>query len=166
MIVDQQAAHERVLFEKLVKKIENKKAHSQQLLFPLTVNLSAPDAELVGELLDEFISIGFQIEHFGGNSFIIQGVPADLHAEEVQQLFESVLETYKYNQLGLKIDKQQNLLRAIARNMAIKPGKVMLAEEMQSLIDDLFACQVPNISPSGKNIILMIGLDEIEKRFN
>ena len=166
MIVDQQAAHERVLFEKLIKKIENKKAHSQQLLFPLTVNLSAPDAELVGELLDEFISIGFQIEHFGGNSFIIQGVPADLHAEEVQQLFESVLETYKYNQLGLKIDKQQNLLRAIARNMAIKPGKVMLTEEMQSLIDDLFACQVPNISPSGKNIILMIGLDEIEKRFN
>lgn len=166
MIVDQQAAHERVLFENLIKKIENKKAHSQQLLFPLTVNLSAPDAELVGELLEEFISIGFQIEHFGGNSFIIQGVPSDLHTEEVQQLFESVLETYKYNQLGLKIDKQQNLLRSISRNMAIKPGKVMLAEEMQSLIDDLFACQVPNISPSGKNIILMIGLDEIEKRFN
>lgn len=166
MIVDQQAAHERVLFENLVKKIENKKAHSQQLLFPISVNLSAPDAELVGELLDEFISIGFQIEHFGGNSFIIQGVPADLNTEEVQKLFESALETYKYNQLGLKIDKQQNLLRSIARNMAIKPGKVMLAEEMQSLIDDLFACQIPNISPSGKNIILMIGLDEIEKRFN
>lgn len=166
MIVDQQAAHERVIFEQLTKKAENKKSNSQQLLFPLTVNLSAPDAELVSELLTEFNVIGFQIEHFGGNSFIIQGVPSDLHSENVQPLFEGVLETYKYNQMGLKIDKQQNLLRSIARNMAIKPGKVMLAEEMQSLIDDLFACKVPNISPSGKNIILMIGLDEIEKRFN
>lgn len=166
MVVDQQAAHERVIFEKLTKKAENKKSNSQQLLFPLTVNLSAPDAELVRELITEFNAIGFQIEHFGGNSFIIQGVPSDLHSENVQPLFEGVLETYKYNQMGLKVDKQQNLLRSIARNMAIKPGKVMLAEEMQSLIDDLFACQVPNVSPSGKNIILMIGLDEIEKRFN
>lgn len=166
MVVDQQAAHERVIFEKLTKKAENKKSNSQQLLFPLTVNLSAPDAELVSELITEFNAIGFQIEHFGGNSFIIQGVPSDLHSENVQPLFEGVLETYKYNQMGLKVDKQQNLLRSIARNMAIKPGKVMLAEEMQSLIDDLFACQVPNVSPSGKNIILMIGLDEIEKRFN
>lgn len=165
MVVDQQAAHERVLFEKFTERVELKKAHSQQLLFPLTVNLSASDAELVSELTGEFFSIGFQIEHFGGNSFIIQGVPADLHAENVQMLFESVLETYKHNQLGLKIDKQQNLLRSMARNMAIKPGKSMLPEEMQSLLDDLFSCQVPNISPSGRNIILMISTDEIEKRF-
>lgn len=166
MIIDQQAAHERILFEKLTEKIELKRVHSQQLLFPVTVNLSAPDAELAGELKNDFASVGFQIEHFGGNSFIIQGVPAELKDENVQALFESVLETFKHNQLGLKIDKQQNLLRSMARNMAIKPGKVLVSEEMQSLVDDLFACQVSNISPSGKNTILMIGSDEIEKRFS
>lgn len=166
MIIDQQAAHERILFEKLTEKIELKRVHSQQLLFPVTVNLSAPDAELAGELKNDFASVGFQIEHFGGNSFIIQGVPAELKDENVQALFESVLETFKHNQLGLKIDKQQNLLRSMARNMAIKPGKVLVSEEMQSLVDDLFACQVSNISPSGKNTILMIGTDEIEKRFS
>ncbi|MBW6489700.1 MAG: DNA mismatch repair endonuclease MutL [Lentimicrobium sp.] len=165
MVVDQQAAHERILFEKLLGKAENKKSNSQQLLYPLTVNLSAPDAELVSELISDFISIGFQIEHFGGNSFIIQGVPSDLNTEDVQSLFEAVLQTYKNNQLGLKIDKQTNLIRSMARNLAIKPGKTMLPEEMQSLINDLFTCKVPEVSPSGKKIIIMIGTEEIEKKF-
>lgn len=165
MIIDQQSAHERILFEKFMEKAGNKKSDSQQLLYPLTVNLSAPEEELVSELLDEFNSIGFVIEHFGRNSFIIQGVPSDLPAENVQALFEAVLQTYKHNQLGLKIDKQTNLLRSMARNLAIKPGKALLPEEMQSLIDDLFTCKIPEVSPSGRKIILMISTEEIEKQF-
>jgi DNA mismatch repair protein MutL len=76
-----------------------------------------------------------------------------------------VLENFKNNQLGLKVDKKNNLTRAMARNMAVKPGKVLMPEEMQSLVDDLFSCQVPNVSPSGKTIIITIQSDEIEKRF-
>ncbi|HAH58168.1 MAG TPA: DNA mismatch repair endonuclease MutL, partial [Bacteroidales bacterium] len=165
LFIDQQAAHERILYERFLERIENRKGHSQQQLFPHTVNLSAPDAELLNELMDEFTAFGFDIGPFGQHSFVVQGVPADVGNENIQELIEKVLENYKSNQLGLKLDKKNNLSRCMARNMAIKPGKTLLAEEMQALVDDLFACQVNQLSPSGKRILLIIPTDEIEKRF-
>lgn len=166
MIIDQQAAHERILFERYLDRIEQKKGNAQQQLFPQTVKLSAPDTELVNELLAEISLLGFVIEPFGLNTFIINGTPAELPDENIQELLENVLENYKKNQLGLKLDKKSNLARSMARNMAIKPGKALLTEEMQSLVDDLFACHVPNLSPSGKTITVIISAEDIEKRFN
>jgi DNA mismatch repair protein MutL len=165
LFIDQQAAHERILYERFLERIEHRKGHSQQQLFPHTVNLSASDAELLNELMDEFTALGFDIGLFGQHSFVVQGVPADVGNENIQQLIENVLENYKSNQLGLKLDKKNNLSRCMARNMAIKSGKALLAEEMQALVDDLFACQVNQLSPSGKRILLIIPTDEIEKRF-
>ena len=166
MIIDQQAAHERVLFERYLDRIDQKKGMAQQQLFPQTVKLSASDTELVNELIGEISNLGFVIEPFGNNTFIVNGTPADLTDENIQELIENVLENYKKNQLGLKLDRKNNLARAMARNMAVKSGKVLMAEEMQSLVDDLFACKVPDISPSGKTITVIIGDDEIDKRFN
>ncbi len=143
-----------------------KKGHSQQQLFPQTVNLSAADSELLRELQDDFSDLGFRIEPFGRNAYIVQGIPPDMVDENIQSLIENVLESFKTNQIGLKIDKRNNLIRSMARNLAIKAGKVLLPEEMQSLLDDLFACSVPNVSPSGKTIIISITSEEIEKRFN
>lgn len=165
LLIDQQAAHERILFERFLERIENRKGHSQQQLFPQTVNLSASDAELLNELMAEFTALGFDIGPFGQHSFIVQGIPADVSNENIQLLIENVLENYKSNQLGLKLDKKNNLARCMARNMAVKPGKTLLAEEMQALIDDLFACKINQSSPSGKKILLIIPTDEIEKRF-
>lgn len=165
LFIDQQAAHERILYERFLQRIEQRKGHSQQQLFPHTVNLSASDAELITELMDEFTALGFDISHFGQHSFVVQGVPADVGNENIQQLIENVLENYKSNQLGLKLDKKNNLSRCMARNMSVKQGKSLLPEEMQALVDDLFACQVNQVSPSGKRILLIIPVDEIEKRF-
>lgn len=166
MIIDQQAAHERVLYERYLDRIEQKKGLAQQQLFPQTVKLSAPDTELVNELLREISLLGFIIEPFGLNTFIINGTPAELLNENIQELLENVLENFKNNQLGLKLDKKNNLARSMARNMAVKPGKALLTEEMQSLIDDLFACRVPHLSPSGKTITVIISAEDIDKRFN
>jgi len=166
MIIDQQNAHERVIYERLMERSNEKKGHSQQQLFPQTVNLSAADSELLSELRDDFSDLGFVIEPFGRNAYIIQGIPPDMVDDNIQALIENVLESYKTNQIGLKIDKRNNLVRSMARNLAIKAGKVLLPEEMQSLLDDLFACSVPNVSPSGKTIIISITSEEIEKRFN
>ncbi|HOI87844.1 MAG TPA: DNA mismatch repair endonuclease MutL [Lentimicrobium sp.] len=166
MIIDQQNAHERVIYERLMDRSSEKKGHSQQQLFPQTVNLSAADSELLRELQDDFSDLGFRIEPFGRNAYIVQGIPPDMVDENIQSLIENVLESFKTNQIGLKIDKRNNLIRSMARNLAIKAGKVLLPEEMQSLLDDLFACSVPNVSPSGKTIIISITSEEIEKRFN
>ncbi|MHC1774059.1 MAG: DNA mismatch repair endonuclease MutL [Lentimicrobium sp.] len=165
MIVDQQAAHERVLFERYLERIEQKKGMAQQQLFPQTVSLSASDTELLNELIGEISLLGFIIEPFGKNTFIVNGTPADLPNENIQELLENVLENYKNNQLGLKLDRKSNLARSMARNLAIKSGKALMTDEMQSLVDDLFSCSVPNLSPSGKNITILISAEEIENRF-
>jgi DNA mismatch repair protein MutL len=165
MIIDQQAAHERILFESYLERMEKNKGMAQQQLFPQTVKLSASDTELVNELIGEISLLGFIIEPFGPNTFIINGTPADLPNENIQDLLENVLENYKKNQLGLKLDRKSNLARSMAKNLAVKPGKVLMEDEMQSLVDDLFACSVPNLSPSGKTITTLISAEEIEKRF-
>lgn len=166
MVIDQQAAHERVLFERYLDRMEKKKGMTQQQLFPCTVKLSASDTELVNELIGEIGSLGFNIEPFGPNTFIVNGTPADLPDENIQEMLENVLENYKKNQLGLKLDRKNNLARSMARNLAIKAGKVLMTEEMQSLVDDLFACRVPNLSPSGRTISIIIGMDDLDRRFN
>jgi DNA mismatch repair protein MutL len=127
--------------------------------------LSASDAELVTELLPEIVLLGFLIEPFGQNTFIVNGTPADFPDENLQVLLENILENYKNNQLGLKLDRKNNLARAMAKNMSVRHGKALTVEEMQALVDDLFACSVPNVSPSGRIITTLISTDEIEKRF-
>lgn len=165
MLIDQQAAHERILFEQYLARMEQKRSLTQQQLFPQTVKLSASDAELVTELLPEIVLLGFLIEPFGQNTFIVNGTPADFPDENLQVLLENILENYKNNQLGLKLDRKNNLAKAMAKNMSVRHGKALTVEEMQALVDDLFACSVPNVSPSGRIITTLISTDEIEKRF-
>jgi len=166
LLVDQQAAHERILFEKFLDQIDNRKGMAQQMLFPQTVKLSASDTELLNELQEEIRLLGFGIDAFGPNTFVVNASPVGMEQENVIELIENLLENYKKNQLGLKLDRKTNIARSMARNLAVKPGKAMAPEEMRSLIDDLFACKVPNISPSGKPITLLMSADEIDKRLS
>ena len=165
MLIDQQGAHERILYEQYLHSIENHKAPSQQELFPKTIELRSADAELVKELHKEIQGVGFDISEFGKNTFVINGVPADVTNADSAQLLESLLEGYKQNLTDVKIDKRENVARAMARNAAVKAGKSLTETEMHNLIDRLFACALPYTSPSGKPIVTTLALDELEKFF-
>lgn len=165
MIVDQQGAHERILYEQYVNSIANHKASSQQDLFPKTIELSTVDAELVKELSAEIHGVGFDISEFGKNTFVINGIPADVTNADSAQLLEGLLETYKLNLIEIKIDKRDNIARSMARNAAVKSGKSLTQSEMQSLIDRLFACAMPYTSPSGKPIVTTMAVADIERLF-
>lgn len=165
MIVDQQGAHERILYEQYVNSITNHKASSQQELFPKTIELSTNDSELVKELSVEIHGVGFDISEFGKNTFVINGIPADVINTDSVQLLEGLLETYKLNLMEVKIDKRDNIARSMARNAAVKSGKSLTQSEMQSLIDRLFACAMPYTSPSGKPIVTTMAVADIEKLF-
>ncbi|MGB4775226.1 MAG: DNA mismatch repair endonuclease MutL [Daejeonella sp.] len=166
MLIDQQAAHERILYERFLQQLENHQGASQQSLFPQTVNLSASDFELVKSLLTDIQSLGFQIREFGKNAVIIEGIPADIgtNISEVEML-EHLIEGFKNNQSALKLTKRDNLARTLARNTAIKTGTSLSAEEMNLMIDELFACEMPNASLSGKPVIITFTLDELIQRF-
>lgn len=165
MIIDQQAAHERILYEKFVDRIENRPANIQQQLFPQTVKLSATDSSIAEELTADLSKLGIVLEPFGQNTFVLTGTPADIQEQNIQQLIEGVIENFKLNKASLKIDKSTNLAKSMAKNLSVKPNKSLTVEEMESLVDDLFACKVPGVSPSGKPIIVNISAEELERRF-
>jgi DNA mismatch repair protein MutL len=165
MVIDQQGAHERILYERILDSFEKNKIASQQELFPKTIELNTSDFELVKELSSEIQGLGFDISEFGKNTFVIQGIPADTAAFDSVALLEGLIENYKQNLLELKSDKRENLARSMARNMAIKSGKILSQEEMNNLIDELFACKMPYSTPNGKPTMTTFSTEELDKRF-
>ncbi len=165
MLIDQQGAHERILYEYYLNSIENHKATSQQELFPKTIELNTRDFELVKELKEEIQSIGFDLSEFGKNTYVINGIPADVNNTDGVQLLESLLETYKQNLTDVKISKRENIARSLAKNAAIKTGKILTQNEMQDIIDRLFACSMPYTSASGKSIVTTLPFADLEKLF-
>lgn len=166
LIIDQQRAHERILYERFSEQLDNQKAISQQLLFPETVDFSNADAELLNEIKPEISSLGFVIDKVGRSSFVISGVPADIKEQNVKFTLEKLLEQFKINSSELKLDKKENLATSLARSASIKSGQKLNEEEMSALIDSLFACQMPYHLSNGKPTIISLDLEDLNKQFN
>ena len=165
-MVDQQAAHERILYERFLQQLDENKGSSQQSLFPQTVTLNTTDFALATELLPYFQALGFVIREFGKNTLVIEGVPADLpENNDLPAMLEELIEGFKNNHTVLKLDKRENLARTLAKNASIKAGTTLETEEMNNLIDQLFACAMPNASLSGKQTLIKLTLDELLERF-
>jgi len=165
MLINQQAAHERVLYERFLQQLQNHSGVSQQSLFPQSVTLNSSDFELLKELLPDIRALGFDIREFGKNTVVVEGIPAELNNVGEHELLEHLLEGFKNNQAILKLDKRDNLARALARNAAIKTGTKLSSEEMNLLTDQLFACQMPNLALNGKPVITTFTLNELLERF-
>lgn len=166
MIINQQAAHERILFEKYLEALSNNKSISQQKLFPEVVEFSTSDFQMVKEILPEINALGFHMEIFGKNSFIVNGLPADMTTQPVEKIFERLLEDYKRNLKVEKLETRENLARVLARSASVKAGTALGAEEMKLLIDELFACSMPYYSPDGKPAFITISSEELDKKFD
>lgn len=166
MLIDQQAAHERILYERFLFQLNNHKGLSQQTLFPQTVTLNPADFALVNDLLPDFLSLGFQIRNFGKNTLIIEGVPADIaEHNNLESVLEQLLEDFKNNVSQLKLNKRDNLARTLAKNAALKIGTQLSSQEMNNMIDQLFACNMPNIAINGKQIVVTLTLTELAEKF-
>jgi DNA mismatch repair protein MutL len=164
MLVDQQAAHERILFEKYIGMLQNKFGSSQQFLFPLTLELSPSDFTLVLEMEDDIRKLGFVFNVFSNTTIVVNGVPSDVKGGSEKDLFEGLIEQFKQNR-DLKIDRQENLARALAKRSAIRAGNKLTLVEMNSIIDQLFACKTPNFAPDGNLTVVMLDMDKIGRLF-
>jgi DNA mismatch repair protein MutL len=161
MVIDQQAAHERILFERYVDLLGKNKALSQQELFPVKISLAPAEAELLHELTDELNLLGFDLQPDPKKQFqfMVNGTPAGLKQGNVAELIEGIVENYKTNMLELNLDKKYNLARALAKNMSIKQGRKLQQLEMKGILESLFSCQVPDVSIDGEPVIRIIPLD-------
>ena len=166
MILDQQFAHERILYEKFLNQLKNRSGESQQDLFPQAVTLSAADFALVLEMDQEIAALGFKLEVFGKNTIVINGIPTNLAVTSGKALFEGLIEQFKINQSDLSVPLKENLARALAKRAGIKAGQKLVKEEMKALIDGLFACSTSNYTPEGLPTFFIFELRKIESYFN
>lgn len=165
ILVDQQAAHERILYERYLSMLNEKEAMTQKELFPRNITLNPADAEILKDLLPQINLLGFDIQEFGKEAFVIHGVPADLKfSQDEQKVIEQLLEQYKTNR-DLDLNISENVARAMARSSAIKKGQSLTQEEMRGLVDQLFACAMPFASPTGKKCFVTFELEELANKF-
>ncbi|MDN3687027.1 DNA mismatch repair endonuclease MutL [Cyclobacterium jeungdonense] len=165
LIFDQQAAHQRILYERYFRQLEHSGGASQQCLFPQTITLSPADFALVMDLKEELSDLGFLLTVFGQHSLLINGVPADISISSEKVLFEELLEQFKHFKNELSLGRKENLARSLAKKTAIKKGDLLKTQEMENLAGQLFACQNPNYSPEGIKTFVKLDVNKIEQFF-
>ena len=165
LVVDQRAAHERILYERALASMDSGMAPSQQLLFPFTVELAAGDRELLAEILPELSGLGFEMEAAEGKPVLVRGVPADVTLGDERDVLDDLLGQYRRNRDALHLGARENLARSMASRSAIRPGHPLGSAEARSLVDQLFACADPFSDPAGRPTMTRLSSDEIERRF-
>ncbi len=166
MVVDQNRAHERILFEKFASRYEVGKVSSQQCLFPEKISPGKADIHLVMGMEPELKKIGFDFEYFGSDSIMINGIPEGCTGENTKELFEGLLELYKNNSKSISISKGESLLRALAKKSAIPHGKVLSKEEMENMVDQLFACKIPQFTSDGLPTLIKMDYNYLFSAFS
>jgi len=165
LLIHQQAAHERIIYERLQEVTKGKTVATQRSMFPVTIELAPADAAMLEELMPELNQLGYMIEPFGKNTFVIQGTPADVQQGNEKQIIDSLLEQYKHFSSDLKFSKREKLVRSLAWQQSIKPGVSLTEKEMRSIVEDLFRSTTPNSTPNGNPIYLEFKKDYLEKMF-
>ncbi|MEN8230824.1 MAG: DNA mismatch repair endonuclease MutL [Bacteroidota bacterium] len=165
MVIDQKRAHERILYEKLLESQENKVPLAQQSLFPETIKLNAADYQVCLDMIDGLDKVGFDIRDFGNNNVVVHGFPSEMSATGVGNKLELMIEQYKSLQGNIDFGVSERIARSAARASAINYGNSLTDLEIQELVDQLFSCSNPNHSPSGKLIVKIIELEELDNHF-
>jgi DNA mismatch repair protein MutL len=164
MIINQQSAHERVLFDKFMKQLSQSNGASQQALFPQTAEFSSSDFSLLMELENELNSLGFRFEVFGKTAILIQGLPVEATGKE-KEVLEGLLEQFKFNRAELQLPAKENLARSLARRMSVKTGQKLSPEQMTGLVAGLFSSSNPGFSPDGSTTFFIFETSKMEGYF-
>ena len=165
LLIHHQNAHERILFERYQNAIAGKPVATQRSLFPSSLHVSPQDAVMLNEILVDLQVLGYHIEPFGKDTFVIQGTPADVEQGNEAFAIEMLLEQIKHFSTDLKFSKREKLIRSLAQQHSIKAGKLLTQKEMKHLVEDLFNCTQPNITALGAPTYTELKKEELEKLF-
>ncbi len=165
LLINQQNAHERVLYERFSVAVDGKAIATQQSLFPTTIELAPADTVMLTELLPDLELLGYKLEPFGNNTFVVQGTPADVSQANESNAIEKLIEQYKHFSTDIKFSKREKLLRSLALQQSIKTGTVLSEKEMKNLTEELFACDTPNATPTGKPTYMSFKKEEMDRMF-
>ena len=164
MLIDQHRAHIRILFDQFLSQIEHKKGISQRALFPEIIELSPSESAMIPYLIDDLAAVGFDLSYLGNNAYAINGVPSEINANPVQ-LVHNMIDKSIESGSDVKEEIRESLALSMANAAAIPYGHKLSDEEMNKIVDQLFASLSHRYTPDGKSIISMLEDDVIEKMF-
>ncbi len=165
MIIDQHVAHERILYEKALSRLDANLPFSQQLLFPIKLQFDLASYEILKEL-DQMISkLGFKLKYLPKNYVLIEGVPDDIKSGSEEKILKEFISEYLTNQTEKHLEEKDNIAKSYSCKAAIKAGDRLSEKEMRLLIDQLFATSMPYVCPHGRPIVIKISLEEFDRRF-
>lgn len=168
VVLDQHAAHERIIYEKMIHRTKGAPSVRQKLIFPLVIDIPPFIRPIIQEQLSENLEllqkIGFEIKKFSGSSIVIEEIPAELDDWQGGQIFIEILKQLQ-EEIDISKDFRDSLAKSIACKAAIKAGQYLSKKEMLNLINELFACQTPYFCPHGRPLMFKMTLPEFEKRF-
>lgn len=165
MIIDQHVAHERILYEKVLNRLDANIPFSQQLLFPRTVELNPGTFGLLKEIYPMLARLGFDVKFFSKQTIVIEGVPDDIKNGSEEVVLKEIIDEYISNSREKKLEETENIAKSYSCKAAIKAGDKLSDREMRLLIDQLFATSMPYVCPHGRPIVVKISLDEFDRRF-
>ncbi|MGB0402610.1 MAG: DNA mismatch repair endonuclease MutL [Salibacteraceae bacterium] len=166
MIIDVRRAHERILYERNLRALAMNQGISQKSLFPVNIDLKASDSALLNELMPQLHLLGFEIEEFGNNSFIVRGLPAELSNYNCNELIDELLFNFKENEQNLELKTHMNLAYSLAYKDSIGRSRILENEECATLIEQLFTCENHQTTVTGKPIVSRITIEELQKKFD
>jgi DNA mismatch repair protein MutL len=164
-LIDQHAAHERVLFEKLMTQHELKSIPSQALLTPAVVHLPPAQAKLLESQLDALNHFGFEVELFGANAFQVRAMPTIFRGSDPSLALRSLVEDFEEDEAPLQAEVEAKLAGRVCKRLAVKAGQVLSPEEQRALLNDLEACDSPRTCPHGRPTMIHLSVDMLERQF-
>jgi DNA mismatch repair protein MutL len=164
-LIDQHAAHERILFEKLLAQHDAGEVLSQALLDPVPVEVAADSVALLDAALETLRHLGFELDPFGGNTFLVRAVPQLMQQDDITAAVRDIVADLEQGDTPLRSEVEAKILRRVCKRMAIKAGRVLSFPEMQALVRDLEACASPRTCPHGRPTIIQIGVSQLEREF-
>jgi len=165
VIVDQQRAHQRILYEQFLTNMTVQHASSQQLLFPLELHFSQNEMQLISELIPSLETTGFVFDAVSNNSIHISGIPVNTSEGEVSRVLEQLISDLSGGVPDNSYSQNDTIAKSIAKSLAIKTGSYLTEREQENIVNNLFACKEPNVSPYQKPTFVTMRVDDIDKKF-
>ncbi|TDQ23803.1 DNA mismatch repair endonuclease MutL [Tenacibaculum caenipelagi] len=166
VLIHQSLAHQRVLYEEFLENITVKEASSQQLLFPVNISFSSSDIEMIYSIKSDLESAGFMFDEFTKESVVIAGIPTSITESQITFILEQLLDDIKLEVPDTSFSHFDIMAKSFAKSLAIKTGTSLSLKEQENLVNNLFSCKEPNISPFGKSTFKTLALNEIDAIFN
>ncbi|MCA0932088.1 DNA mismatch repair endonuclease MutL [Lutimonas saemankumensis] len=166
VLIDQNAAHQRIIYEEYLAKITMEGLGHQQLLFPLSISISKIDIPVVKQIQQDLKSAGFHISKIEDEALILDAIPTTISEKEVINILETLIDNFKNEVPESSFSQIDMITKSLAKSLAIKPGTILNNKEQENILNSLFSCKEPNYSPFGKKTFITLSLDDLEEKFN